>query len=189
VKELCSEALKDRHWRTLLKRMDFSSDTVSGFGSPTRTGSGAGGGGGGAGGSGGSGGVLTVGAIWDANPLLHRKVVQEVLATAQGEQALEQFLRDLREAWVALEVQLVSREGARIVVGWDVLFGLLEDNLNSLVSLKQSPYFRNVHEFQVCLFILYRALLLSFYIYRSSPYSIHVFLYHPLYSCLFPSSY
>jgi dynein heavy chain 1 len=43
---------------------------------------------------------------------------------------------------------MVARDGVKIVVGWDVLFTALEDNLNSLVSLKQSPYFRNVHEFQ-----------------------------------------
>ena len=93
-------------------------------------------------------GALTVGDVWESNPLVHRKSIQEVLSTAQGEQALEQFLRDLREFWVACEITMTSRDNVKIVIGWDVLFTALEDNLNSLVSLKQSPYFRNVHEFQ-----------------------------------------
>jgi dynein heavy chain 1, cytosolic len=120
LKDLCTDALKERHWKTLLKKMEVSVPAAG----------------------------LTIGDLWDCNLLVHRKTIQEVLSTAQGEQALEQFLRDLREFWVACEVSLAARDGIKIVVGWDVLFTALEDNLNSLVSLKQSPYFRNVHEFQ-----------------------------------------
>ena len=120
LKDLCTEALKERHWKIMLKKMEVSTPIAG----------------------------LTVGAVWESNPILHRKTIQEVLSTAQGEQALEQFLRDLREFWVASEVSMVPRDGVKIVVGWEVLFTALEDNLNSLVSLKQSPYFRNVHEFQ-----------------------------------------
>jgi dynein heavy chain 1 len=58
--------------------------------------------------------------------------------------ALENFLRDLRDYWQGAELTLVMRDGFRVIIGWDVLFGMLEDHLNSLASLKQSPYFRNV---------------------------------------------
>ena len=80
--------------------------------------------------------------------LSHRKYINELLSTAQGELALEQFLRDLREYWHGCELTLITREGTRLIGGWDVLFSKLEDNLNSLGSLKQSPYYRNVQEFQ-----------------------------------------
>ena len=120
LKELCTEALKERHWKVMLKKMEINTPLSA----------------------------LTVGDVWECNPLVHRKSIQEVLSTAQGEQALEQFLRDLREFWVTCEVNMTTRDGVKIVIGWDVLFTALEDNLNSLVSLKQSPYFRNVHEFQ-----------------------------------------
>eukprot|EP01032_Pedospumella_encystans_P010301 gene10301-12053_t len=120
LKELCTEALKERHWKVMLKKMEINTALSA----------------------------LTVGDVWECNPLVHRKSIQEVLSTAQGEQALEQFLRDLREFWVTCEVNMTTRDGVKIVIGWDVLFTALEDNLNSLVSLKQSPYFRNVHEFQ-----------------------------------------
>ena len=120
LKDVCTDALKERHWRTLLDRMGIHVVFSS----------------------------LTVGHIWDSNPMQHHKVIMEILSTAAGEQALEQFLKDVREYWVASEMQIVVRDGVKFIVGWDVLFSQLEDHLNSLVSLKQSPYFRNVHEFQ-----------------------------------------
>jgi dynein heavy chain 1 len=120
LRDLCTEALKDRHWKVLLSAMGVSRAAHE----------------------------LTLGVVWECNPLAHRKVIQEVLSTAQGELALEQFLRDLREHWISCELNLVMRDGVRHVAGWDVLFSSLEDNLNSLASLKQSPYFRNVPEFQ-----------------------------------------
>ena len=122
LRDLCSEALKDRHWKVLLNALSLSSSYTTHD--------------------------LTLGAIWECNPLNHKKIIQDVLSTAQGELALEQFLRDLREHWVSCELILASRDGVRLIVGWDVLFSTLEDNLNSLASLKQSPYFRNVPEFQ-----------------------------------------
>lgn len=120
LRDLCTEALKDRHWKVLLLAMGISSSSHD----------------------------LSLGALWECNPLAHRKVIQDVLSTAQGELALEQFLKDLKEHWISCELHLALREGFRLIVGWDVLFLTLEDNLNSLASLKQSPYFKNVPEFQ-----------------------------------------
>ena len=124
LRDLCTEALKERHWKTLLHGMGVARQLGQ------------------------SASDITLGVIWDANPLLHKKIISEVLATAQGELALEQFLRDLREQWLGCELNLAARDGVRLIVGWDVLFSALEDNLNSLASLKQSPYFRNVPEYQ-----------------------------------------
>jgi dynein heavy chain 1 len=120
LKDLCSETLKDRHWKLLLTSMGIKQTYIS----------------------------LTVGALWDTSPMTYRKSISEILSTAQGELAIEQFLRDIRENWISSELNLVLRDGARLIVGWDILFSTLEDNLNSLASLKQSPYFRNVPEFQ-----------------------------------------
>lgn len=121
LRDLCAEALKERHWKQLLKALSikvYQSD-------------------------------LTLGDLWDSNPMSHRKVISETLSQAQGELALEQFLKDLKEYWSGSELSLVVREGGvRLITGWDVLFAMLEDHLNSLSSLKQSPYFRNVQEFQ-----------------------------------------
>ena len=123
LRDLCTEALKDRHWKGLLLALGLSGScsTVA---------------------------AVTLGHIWDCRPLTHKAAVTDALATAQGELALEQFLRDLRDHWVSAELSFVVRDNVRLVVGWDVLFTSLEDNLNSLASLKQSPYFRSVPEFQ-----------------------------------------
>ena len=123
LRDLCTEALKDRHWKGLLLALGLSGSCSSVT-------------------------AVTLGHIWDCRPLTHKAAVVDALATAQGELALEQFLRDLRDHWVSAELSFVVRDNVRLVVGWDVLFTSLEDNLNSLASLKQSPYFRSVPEFQ-----------------------------------------
>lgn len=120
LRDVCTEALKDRHWKVILQGLGIHTLFSE----------------------------LNLGSFWDANPLPHRKLITDVLGTAQGELALEQFLRDLREFWLGCELTLVMRDNIRLVTGWDVLFSTLEDNLNSLAALKQSPYFRNVPEFQ-----------------------------------------
>lgn len=122
VRDLCSEALKDRHWKLLLENLAIPR--------PSQIGD------------------LTIGSLWSINLLSHKKIIGEVLSTASGELALEQYLKDLRDFWLGCELNISVRDNLRLITGWDVLFSTLEDNLNSLASLKQSPYFRNVPEFQ-----------------------------------------
>lgn len=123
LRDICSDALKDRHWKQLF--------AVTGI--PKGSGNHL---------------DLSLGALWDANLMHYKKPITDILSTAQGELALEQFLRDLRDNWLGYELSLVARDSIRLIAGWDVLFTTLEDNLNSLASIKQSPYFRNVPEFQ-----------------------------------------
>lgn len=121
LRDLCTDALKDRHWKVLLEKIGLKQASSK---------------------------SLTVGGIWNSNAMAHRKTIQDVLSTAQGEAALEQFLKDLRENWTTREFTIIIRDSAKVIVAWDVLFTALEDNLSSLASLKQSPYFKNVPEFQ-----------------------------------------
>lgn len=120
LRDLCTDALKDRHWKILLEKIGVKQQPKN----------------------------LTLGHIWDSQAMNQRKTIQETLSTAQGEAALEQFLKDLRENWLTREFTVIVRDSAKIVVGWDILFTALEDNLSSLGSIKQSPYFKNVPEFQ-----------------------------------------
>lgn len=48
--------------------------------------------------------------LWDSNLLHFKKQVSEVLVTATGELALEQFLRDVRDHWISYELQFVNRD-------------------------------------------------------------------------------
>eukprot|EP01038_Epipyxis_sp_PR26KG_P004455 gene4455-6300_t len=120
LRDLSTEAMKDRHWKKLLERMDIYHTYAN----------------------------VTIGIMWDSNLINHKKTIYEVLAIAQGEMALEVFLRELRESWVLQELQVVLRDGVKIIVGWENLFTPVDDHLSQLTSLKQSPFFKNVPEFQ-----------------------------------------
>lgn len=67
VIELKSEALKDRHWKQLMKRLHVNW-VVS---------------------------ELTLGQIWDVDLQRNEAVVKDVLLVAQGEMALEEFLKQV----------------------------------------------------------------------------------------------
>lgn len=78
VIELKSEALKDRHWKQLMKRLHVNW-VVS---------------------------ELTLGQIWDVDLQKNEAIVKDVLLVAQGEMALEEFLK-----------QVSSRSGGHPVSG------------------------------------------------------------------------
>jgi dynein heavy chain 1 len=66
-----------------------------------------------------------------------------VIREAQGEMALEQFLSEVKEFWGAYEFELVNYQNkCRLIRGWDDLFEKLDENLGSLTSMQQSPYYQ-----------------------------------------------
>lgn len=67
VIELKSEALKDRHWKQLMKRLHVNWVLSE----------------------------LTLGQIWDVDLQRNEMVVKDVLLVAQGEMALEEFLKQV----------------------------------------------------------------------------------------------
>ena len=119
IRDLSTEALKERHWKSLNEVLGITTPTVH----------------------------LTAGHIWAANAMSHKKFIMDTLAMAQGELALEEFLKSLREQWTKQHIELVPRDGVKIVVMDEEIFGTMEDHLSSLTALKQSPYFKNVAEF------------------------------------------
>lgn len=67
IVELKSDALKERHWKQLMKKLRVNwvlSD-------------------------------LTLGQVWDVDLQANEVVVKEIILTAQGEMALEEFLRQV----------------------------------------------------------------------------------------------
>lgn len=67
VVELKSEALKERHWKQLMKRLNVSWVLSE----------------------------LTLGHIWDIDLQRHESIVKDVISVAQGEMALEEFLKQV----------------------------------------------------------------------------------------------
>lgn len=77
---LKSEALKDRHWRQLMREINVNWNLQE----------------------------LTLGQLWDADPLRHEGVVNQILLVAQGELALEEFLKQVREHWQNYTIELAN---------------------------------------------------------------------------------
>ncbi|XP_070608209.1 cytoplasmic dynein 1 heavy chain 1 isoform X1 [Erythrolamprus reginae] len=126
VIELKSEALKDRHWKQLMKRLHVNW-VVS---------------------------ELTLGQIWDVDLQKNELIVKDVLLVAQGEMALEEFLKQIsllylkiREVWNTYELDLVNYQNkCRLIRGWDDLFNKVKEHINSVSAMKLSPYYKVFEE-------------------------------------------
>ena len=114
--ELKSDAIKDRHWRLLIKvlALDVASSSR-----------------------------LVLGQILDSPLKKKESPIKDIIRTAQGEMALEEFMKELKEYWGANQLELVNYHNkCRLIKGWDDLFSKLDDNLSALLSMKQSPYYK-----------------------------------------------
>ncbi|KAF8367390.1 dhc-1 [Pristionchus pacificus] len=119
VVELKSEALKERHWRQMMKELRVNWNLQD----------------------------LTLGQVWDADIQRHENSIKQILLVAQGELALEEFLKQMREYWQSYEVELVNYQNkTRLIKGWDDLFNKLKEHQNSLAAMKLSPYYKQFEE-------------------------------------------
>ena len=107
IVELKSEALKDRHWKTLMRKMKVVWNLND----------------------------LTLGSVWQTNLLVHDSTIKEVLSIAQGEKALEEFLRQVNELWKTYTLELVNYQNrCQIIRGWDDLFNKLREHIGNYIS-------------------------------------------------------
>ncbi|BGP13270.1 hypothetical protein JCM10213_004960 [Rhodosporidiobolus nylandii] len=119
--DLKSEALRERHWRQLYKVL-----RIAGQYSPS---------------------AMTLGAVWDLDLKRNESLIRDVIVQAQGEMALEEFLKQVKETWTAYTLDLVNYQNkTRLIRGWDDLFTKCGENLNSLTAMKLSPYYKVFEE-------------------------------------------
>jgi len=119
VADLKTDALKERHWKQINQVLKL---TV-GFNE------------------------LTLGHLWDADLEKNQPAIKDVLGRAQGEMGLEEFMREVRECWIGYEVELVPyRSKCRLIRGWDELFTQLDEHLQSVQSMKMSPFYKSFEE-------------------------------------------
>ena len=89
--------------------------------------------------------------IWDVDLQKNEMVVRDVLLVAQGEMALEEFMKQIREQWQTYELELVNYQNkCKLIKGWDELFTKLKENINSLTAMKLSPYFKVSWQSSLC---------------------------------------
>ncbi|KAM0751755.1 hypothetical protein T439DRAFT_218203 [Meredithblackwellia eburnea MCA 4105] len=121
ISDLKSEALRERHWRQLYKAL-----RVAGHYSPSS---------------------MTLGSVWDLDLKRNEAAIKEVIIQAQGEMALEEFLKQVKETWTGYTLDLVNYQNkTRLIRGWEDLFTKCSENLNSLTAMKLSPYYKVFEE-------------------------------------------
>lgn len=117
--ELKSEALKERHWNLLMKELNVNWVLSD----------------------------LTLGQVWDADLSRHESIIKKILLVAQGELALEEFMKQVKNYWTSYVVELVNyQQKTKLVKGWDDLFNKLKEHMNSLTAMKLSPYYKQFEE-------------------------------------------
>ncbi|KAF2488243.1 dynein heavy chain, N-terminal region 2-domain-containing protein [Neohortaea acidophila] len=119
--ELRSDAVRERHWIKIFKALH-----------PQRRYSAI---------------SMTLGDVWDLQLGPSEAVIRDVISQAQGEMALEEFVRTVREHWQNYTLDLVQYQSkCRLIRGWDDLFAKCSDHLNSLQAMRHSPYYREFEE-------------------------------------------
>ncbi|KAF7293525.1 Dynein heavy chain protein 1 [Mycena indigotica] len=73
--------------------------------------------------------IMTLGHVYDMDLKKNESVIKEVIIQAQGEMALEEYIKQCRR-----------------IRGWDDLFTKCSENLNSLTAMKLSPYYKVFEE-------------------------------------------
>ncbi|KAL2864679.1 dynein heavy chain [Aspergillus lucknowensis] len=90
---------------------------------------------------------LTLGDVWDLQLVSSEAVIRDIIAQAQGEMALEEFLKSVRETWQNYSLDLVNYQNkCRLIRGFDDLFAKCSENLNSLQAMRHSPYYKEFEE-------------------------------------------
>ncbi|KAI2637206.1 cytoplasmic dynein heavy chain [Hypomontagnella submonticulosa] len=119
--DLKSEAIRDRHWTKIWKEIKPGRRY-----SPVS---------------------MTLGDVWDLNLVATEVIVKDIIMQAQGEMALEEFLKQVKETWNNYQLDLVPYQNkCRLIRGWDDLFAKCSENLNSLQAMKHSPYYKEFEE-------------------------------------------
>lgn len=119
--EMRSDAVRERHWVRIFKSLQPSKrySALS----------------------------MTLGDVWDLQLGPSESVIRDVIAQAQGEMALEEFVRTVREHWQNYSLDLVNyQQKCRLIRGWDDLFQKCSDHLNSLQAMRHSPYYKEFEE-------------------------------------------
>ena len=120
VNELKSEALKDRHWKDMIKILDLTGTWTNMS-------------------------DMTLREIWEQadNLKKNESLLREVMVGAQGEKALEEFLKQISEQWKVYQLELIDyQKKCKLIKSWDDLFTRAKENLGNILSMKLSPYFK-----------------------------------------------
>ena len=121
LSDLKSEAVRERHWTKIFKALKPGQRVYLSS--------------------------LNLGTVWDLNLVASEPIIRDIIAQAQGEMALEEFLKQVRETWTGYILDLVGYQNkCRLIRGWDDLFAKCSENLNSLHAMRHSPYYKEFED-------------------------------------------
>ena len=102
VADLKGEAMKSRHWKKLLTQLQINIQFND----------------------------LALLDLWNADLIVHKVAVSDIMAQAIGENAIERFLTDVREQWSHHELDLIKyQQKCRLIRGWDELFTMIDEQI------------------------------------------------------------
>ena len=121
LSDMKSEAVRERHWNKIYKalRPEKRYSPVS----------------------------MSLGNVWDLQLASSEVIIRDIVTQAQGEMALEEFLKQVRDTWQNYSLDLVNYQNkCRLIRGWDDIFAKCSENLNSLQAMRHSPYYKEFEE-------------------------------------------
>lgn len=112
--ELKSDSIKERHWDMLFKKIQMGLAKS---------------------------GSLRVRHVLDIDFHIHEKVLKEILDQAKSERIIEDTLDKMESGWAIIIFETVNFEGkCRLIKNWPVILDQCAVDLNTLRSMKKSPY-------------------------------------------------
>lgn len=119
--ELKDPALKPRHWAALFKDIagvELEPETASSC-------------------------DFTLNEVLSLNPLLNAPAVSKVVQKARGERVLESSVNAIKKQWRTTTFEKFAHSSGMVLVkSWDTLFRTCTDDINTLVSMKNSPHYK-----------------------------------------------
>ncbi|KTW31656.1 dynein heavy chain [Pneumocystis jirovecii RU7] len=121
ISELKAQSIKERHWEKLFKLLRPQEHII-----PIS---------------------LTIGDVWKLDLVTNKNIIMNIISDAQGEMALEEFIKNVRETWSNYSLNLLNyRNICKLICNWDELFTKCIDDLNSFSAMKNSPYYKIFQE-------------------------------------------
>ena len=114
IGDLGTEAIKERHWKNILKILNIDKAEKD----------------------------LILNDLWKADLQKKEKLLQEIINQAAGELVLENYIKKSKARWNDKELDMIQyKQKCKLIKGWDDMFSLLDEDINSFQSMSNSPYY------------------------------------------------
>ncbi|KAK9422351.1 putative Dynein heavy chain [Seiridium unicorne] len=123
LSDLKSDAIKERHWEKLWKELKPGRRY-----SPSST---------------------TLSDVWQLNLIASEVIIRDVITQAQGEMALEEFLKQVKDHWENFNLDLTNYQNKCRLLRKDChddMMAKSSEHLNSLQAMKHSPYYKTFEQ-------------------------------------------